>query len=217
MIEDFSKQNQVATPEEKFLSNFIETVHIDDNLKCDLILCWYGFKPATEISLMNQEQCSQFEDFCIRSGFHFLRMTSLMIQKSGAHISTKRPAYIISRNERDLEELGFLLEGKGDSALKEGRDAAFGTVYGFPATAVAMFNDESRRVKWDHTELPEGVRAGEILPFVQFILSKDNWQAELAEVEKWAQAIKKISPPLYDRIILEYRGRNQAKDFKKDK
>lgn len=206
MIEDFSKQNQVQYSREILLRDYIERAKIDDYNKVDLILCVYGFKSATEISVEAEELCADFENLCRGVSVHFLRMTRDMKRNSPAHISDKNPAYIVAKQEGDLEELRLLLEKQDSSSIDNRDDRSFGHIYGFPATAVDAFGDEAKTVKWDHKELPREIREGEVLPFVHFILSKDHWQAELAEVEKWAQVVKKVSPGLYERIISNYRG-----------
>ena len=80
-------------------------------------------------------------------------------------------------------------------AIKSLDHDAMGKFFGFPASAIEAFDDEEKMLY--RQDLPQEVRESECYPFIQFVLSKDNWQEEIKLAEQNAEAIKKVSPRLF--------------------
>lgn len=84
-----------------------------------------------------------------------------------------------------------------DSLVKAAHDynhKEIGRLLGFPATAVEAF-DSGNKIK--KSELPPVVRYTEEVSFTQFMLSKDNWESELAIVKDWMNCLKLVSDITY--------------------
>lgn len=93
--------------------------------------------------------------------------------------------------------------GKDEESLKKILSAKtsqeYGEAYGYPQTAVELFNrgpddDGNTLMRW---ELPEEEMKSDYYPFIMFRMSKANWREEVETAKKWAQAVKRNSPKLF--------------------
>ena len=92
----------------------------------------------------------------------------------------------ISKDKNDISELIKSIDNKDDCRI--------GMLLGYPKTAVDAFTDGSRIGR---NELSPEVRYSEILNFVQFVLSKNNWQEEVGLVQGWVDELKSVSEITY--------------------
>ncbi len=73
-----------------------------------------------------------------------------------------------------------------------------GRLFGFPETAIEAFLD--KKEKMPREELPDEVRNSECYPFLQFVVSRENWPQEIKTAERWAEVIKVNSPKLFEEL-----------------
>lgn len=126
---------------------------------------------------------------------------------------SKFPLLILAALESDLKELVASLteffKHPPATAFLPQLDRKIGQLVGYPSSAIDYYID--RLGKYYQTgELSDFVElSGEYqsyLPFVEFILSPDNYQAEIASyVEPLRQVTKAYAPELYDRLVKSYR------------
>ncbi len=90
-----------------------------------------------------------------------------------------------------------------------------GKLSGYPESAIRayreFFEEGFKNGLLEHAAfieqkvLPAETRKQDFMAFAQFRLSKDNWRKELETAKRWADAIKKTDPALYEREVAGYK------------
>lgn len=92
--------------------------------------------------------------------------------------------------------------GSGQSSTVE---AQYGELYGFPTTAVEAYVNDKQSV-FSRRTLPLDVRDQDYVFLAQFALSRDHWREELETPKKWAEALAKNVPVLWQEFVVERRA-----------
>ncbi len=79
-----------------------------------------------------------------------------------------------------------------------------GILMGYPETAVKAFVEKKyiRNVEGEE-KLSDEILNDPEHKFLNFRLSRDNWQEEFKTVKEWARVIKENAPELYEEILAE--------------
>ena len=72
----------------------------------------------------------------------------------------------------------------------------------FPSTAVEAFGDSNKSFLAD--DAPKGMFSDDVIDSAQFILSKDNYEAELGVVRDWLEILKANSNIIYRELSKRY-------------
>lgn len=105
-----------------------------------------------------------------------------------------------TKDARDLAKVWTNITTLGYPAKSQ--DAEHGRLSGFPKTAISAFvSDQSKLLS--NEVVDERTKNIEWHYFCQMRFTKAHWQEELAVVEKWAEAVKELSPNMYSKVVKE--------------
>ena len=187
----------------------IENAPIDPFKKMEVLLIKLGRKPATGIELWSQgwEKNSKnktgVDEGKLRELDEFFRGVGLVTELHepiiDEYVTREYEGAPEIPMERERVEILVardqdVFQGFHDAIQSLGHDA-MGKFFGFPPSAIEAFGDEEKMLY--RQDLPQEIRESECYPFIQFVLSKDNWQEEIKLAEQNAEAIKKASPKLF--------------------
>lgn len=185
-------------------------ITIDD--KINLLLTKGGLKPASEILLVIKTQDD--EGLTEHMSEEEVQESLRIIQESGLpnHLKdretiqepyrTKRGPEIqrFYRREqmkiligRSPEELGFL-----ERALESKSDEMLGKAFGFQPTTIEAF--VGKKEVLNRQDLPSDIKHSDGILFSSPTLSRDNWQEEIKQGQRYGEFVKKISPKLYEEM-----------------
>jgi hypothetical protein len=119
----------------------------------------------------------------------------------------KRSVIFVSNKQKSLGDLSRLFFGnhfEPENYLKMGK------LFSFPDTAIDAFHQTHKDSRGDQKvsdeylltvdEMKEKISKN-IIPFVQFRVSRKNWEQEAEEVKKWVEELKRVAPDLYNKIL----------------
>lgn len=183
---------------------------IPEEFKTLALLTYTGAKPFSTLDLPYREDCME-RIAKIREA-----LSSLAIPHSESILSSHRGERIEFNMARDAETLerARVLRDQPDEAhgrFSEQWHREFGTLLGFPTTAVEAFVRHQPLLR----QLPDEVRHTDIGKFydnvVMMRLSEAHWKQELKALEKWMEAIRSVSPEYVEYLISdENRARGGA-------
>lgn len=168
--------------------NPIETIEtlplfIDDKVRIALV--HQGVKPAsfvdvyhTSVSpLILKETLSRFEIHCKIQERKFIKNNrqALCIL-----------ALYFARDQHTLTGL-----------LKTTTDTEFGHDFGFPTTAIDVYQCTPQKYEGN---VPDHIER-DTITFAQYILSNEYWQQELQTAQRWRDTIKRSSSHLYKKFL----------------
>jgi hypothetical protein len=177
--QQFEQENTDAELRERI--NKINELKIGNAQKADIILVVLGFKPATELSLYENNDS---ESTVINA-----------LEQAGLKFEPKDPSEysknVISEFKIALDST--LLDRLTHVSAKKDH-TEYGRLMGYPESAVQAFGKKDALL--DEQDYPD--MTGIILPLK---LSKENWEDELKYLRKGSEAIKKYTPELYDELV----------------
>ncbi len=165
--------------------------------KAELILIVLGLKPATEISLGNDEESLQDAEETLKQiGLkckekiypHLVNHIEEFIRNKYLH------SIVVARDEQTVEKLFAL-----DAGSKLQDQIEYGRLMGFPETAIKAFIENECA---DNTFMQKYLQDNGLIFCFRF--SKENFLQEIETVKKWSEAIKFYAPNLYAEILEEY-------------
>lgn len=226
------RNNEVKiSPEQEKL---IEELPIDDLEKVDLILTLLGFKSAIDIHVIlkswrpdeKEPMLSREEEQAIlanvQAKIESLGLSSV-IGESRHHFKpqtltdekTKTPfilfgvewqELLVARTKEEAEKFKEICK------LSEKEKAPLlGKLSGYPDSCIQAYQKyveagyRAEGILMELSDFPPDVREQDFMAFLQFRLSKDNWEKELETVKMWAEKIKTSAPKLYARIVERYK------------
>ena len=160
----------------------LNAVRIGPEQKAQIILVVLGLKPAAELALYEDNDNVETIEAALRqAGLLFTK------KETDGPVESKRLfcEYAFANVASTLEQLS-LIDSKSDHA-------AYGRLMGYPPSAIDAFIDKEKLLPAD--EYPD--MAGVIFSFK---LSKGGWQAELATLRQWSEAIKEFAPAVYQEL-----------------
>ncbi len=172
---------------------------LDDQDKADTLLVWDGFKPAAmiELSYFPRSKFSRkefhkkidgLEKILQKLDLHYrLRINYPKRKKEVTHYS------YVARNQKKLAEI---IVADAEMNTKK-RRLQVGVLLGYPMTAVRAFANGKT---FNFKSLPSKISQKNELKFLNFRLSR-HWKKEFGYLKKKTEAIKKITPELYRKII----------------
>ncbi len=201
---------QIPGVDKEFLDK-IERLNIDIDEKGELILTKLGIKPAVwiicEIKIWNgderpyviqpEESVQTLVDGIKDLGLPYtitprtVVVTQERISGRSVDVNTDRLEIRVGSNQDNLDFLNEALDVKDHEQM--------GIALGIPETAVEAFI--GIRKSLNLYTLPKEVILGDPFLFTPTrLLSEDNWQEEIKEGERRAEALKVVSPRLFQRI-----------------
>lgn len=221
MPEKIPKENtegKFETIEPKLVRQ-IETLNLDPRQKGDIILVSMGLKPSAWIGFdakiwhegkiprifKTEEDIENLYAVIRESKLSFkilprkIRTERQSIQKKEINVYHDNVEILIGLNDETLENLSRALESKNHELI--------GRTLGIPETAIEAFI--GKRQKLNLRTIPQKELTSESFLFSPTpTLSKDNWQNEIQEGKRRAEALKTISPAVYENI-----AQNTLKDY----
>ena len=183
---------------------------IDD--KINLLLTKGGLKPASEILLvirtrddegltehMSEEEVQEALDIIQKSGLSYRFRDRETIQEPYRTKKEPKIQRFYTREQIKIlvglssEELEFL-----ERALKSKSDEMLGKAFGFPPTTIEAF--VGKRKVLNRRSLPPDIKHSDGILFSSPTLSRDNWQEEIKQGQRYGEFIKKLSPILYKEM-----------------
>ncbi len=178
-----------------------------------VLLASLGEKPATGVDLISQrwndgekpktlseEEFTQMVQVAKALGLHAYSTDSL-VKRSSTEENQAYRSIAFSRSPDAVAALTYLSE-LPDSLFDASRPDAYqlfrslGKVFGYPKTAIDAFTDHSGVSLEDIGEHDLA-----ILAFGQFKFSREHNQDEREVVRRWAEAVKKVSPTIYNKML----------------
>ena len=152
----------------------IESIGTGIEQVAQLILVVVSLKPAAELSLYEWNMSPMdVEKRLSEAGLKYLR------REHSKHYNTVAE-YAISKDEKMAEKL-----------LKASTDREFGTLFGYPETAIHAFEQSSSY----EGELPADYDRS----LFRFRFSKDHFEQEYETIRKWNQAFLEYAPSLVQK------------------
>jgi hypothetical protein len=133
----------------------------------------------------------------------------ILIGKGQEELDRLKKALEYLRTQEEFEKLPTREQVKRAKAIHKSEEFKqysedLGLALGIPKTAVEAF--VGKRESIHASDLPEKIRNGDAIIFLTSTLSKEHWQDELQQGQKYADYIKSVSPDTYRRMHEEYRG-----------
>ena len=171
----------------------IENLEMIDQNKVLLIVTASGLKPAsifaTGIGLeIDSPKIENITSVIKKLNLKFeVKKRKFRIEKEKSYIEI-----IVANN---LNNLKFLSEAaRGDS------DELLGRACGLPKTAIEAYI--GKREALDREKLPDEIKKSDAVRFCFFKLSADNWPEEIKQGQKYADLVKRISPKIYQEVVM---------------
>lgn len=101
----------------------------------------------------------------------------------------------ISRSQHDIEKIRQAVECKDDRMI--------GRLLGFPDTAVESYVSDTMLPVSEIPDYTDDITREE-MSFLNYRLSKGNWQDEVGRLSKYAKNIKNLSPKIYRAYTKEF-------------
>lgn len=189
--EKIINQESVAEAELKRKVELIEELPIDTYAKSDLILALLEIKPASVIDFHRGRvgRRGNLEEALKECGLYFEKEVNYV--RYHAHLTDHLADYFVSKNLKNVQELH---QGWNDNG-----DLICGVLLGFPQTAVEAY----AKKEWNKLLTIEEVEFLEkkFRVNIPFRMTRDNWQEEIKVAQKWADALKKYAPRVYDELM----------------
>ena len=163
-----------------------------------------GIKPASlvvDLHIGNEKKRSEYEEIVSRLGLSMARVP-------------EKNYWIVSRHQEIIDELSTTLDryhqgNHGDDATEH----RIGKLLGYPETATSYFIE-----RWNSMDTPGELPVVDVdllsddEPFVQIVLSPDNYEAELeGYVRPLKRAVKELAPKSYELIMNEHIGAKRTR------
>ncbi|MDX1608400.1 MAG: hypothetical protein R3251_04280 [Candidatus Spechtbacterales bacterium] len=201
---------------------------LSDNDKTDILLIWRGLKQATGFEYGYSWKPGEEEKHLADEELNKLKQT---IEDMGLYIkegereqqeaAEEVPEGEVTRTYAGYDKVWIYI-GRDKESAEQWENAdhiktpdTLGALSGYPQSAIDAYEEATKEVPYGEKlkemvysdELPEEIKEEDFAAFVQFFLSRDNWQEEIETVKKWAQEIKRTDPALYERIVENYKNR----------
>jgi len=200
-----AKKNRMTknTNAEKWIKSLTQLQGLlSDNEKADIILDWFGLKPAAMIEVSCYKRMSK-KDFLKKVATLKNILTGLGLRYK-LHLNYPKRSNEVTRysfvakNEKIFKRI-IVANAEKDIIVRRQR---VGKLLGYPSTAIKAFSETNHLHPQD---LPIPIKDLEILKFLNFRLSK-NWRTELSYVKRRMRIIKRVAPDLYKKIINKKRA-----------
>lgn len=205
-------------PEGKFetiepkLVRQIENLNLDPRQKGDIILVGMGLKPSAWIGFdakiwhegenphifKTEEDIENLYAVIRESGLSFKVLPRNVwtekqsIQKKKVNVYHDNVEILIGLNDETLGNLSRALESENHELI--------GRALGIPETAIEAFT--GKRQKLNLRAIPKKELTSESFLFSPTpTLSRDNWQNEIKEGKRRAEALKAVSPAVYENMV----------------
>lgn len=197
-MENFNQKEELIKESIKEIENLD---FIGNQDKVDIILTYKKFKPSSKIELFFKPGYKSYseQDFKANIGKAERIFKNLSLpydmeisKESDLHVAI----FYIGRDNECLDKIKKAFAEKGNG--NNNKDLIIGKELGYPTTAIEGYR--SKKIKKSDS-LPEEVRNSGYIKFLNFQLSEDHWEEELKTVKERADALRGISPDLYQKII----------------
>ncbi|KKU91190.1 MAG: hypothetical protein UY23_C0003G0028 [Candidatus Jorgensenbacteria bacterium GW2011_GWA1_48_11] len=184
--------------------------------KIDLLLVWDGLKPATDIIIGKQWAVGQKGEDLSEGEIENVRR---VLKDAGlAFVETPKHEHVITGTRKSIlykyidkeffvaRNITFAKELK--RAAEPLNDELFGRLSGFPESAIKAYLKSRKKpnlIIVEKSSLPPEIKNQDFMAFATFGFSKENWQGELEIPKRWAAAIKRLDPKLYEEAVKSYK------------
>ncbi len=156
--------------------------------------------PAWEIPIINDfddSKITEINNRLIEAGFE----TELGDVSDAQCRPNKIREILYSSSKEFLNRLSAVKKDPYDTTpatkLEKGR------LYGFPETAIQAYIKGPTISKH---QLPPSIQQEDFMFLAQFGFSAENWEQEIETVKKWAEALKKEAPKLWEEYIAQQKA-----------
>lgn len=161
-----------------------------------------GMIPAWEVVFRKGEMgVDEFDSKLIDGGFETRRLERDWHFVNGPE---KRVEICYSNSIEMVDRLFALQQANTGLGQTSSVEAQYGELYGFPRTAVEAYARDKQSV-FSRRTLPLEVQNQDYVFLAQFALSRDHWKEELETPKKWAEALAKHVPYLWQEFVAEQR------------
>ena len=185
----------------------IENAELSTSKRLDLMLFALGEKPALQLGDYDviesdkhkQELIAEFSEemATIKNLLENLRCSYEITKDLEDRDGIMGFSFLVSRDQAELARVA-----KADA---DGDDKTFGEMMGYPKTAIDAYGTADAfdyRVELSQEELKALEDEG-VIPFLEFMPSKQHWDEELAWARKMKDLVKEKSPTFYGTLIAE--------------
>jgi hypothetical protein len=189
----------------------IENPHPFSVDKINILLVASGLKPASDVRFSIREENgvtgNKFElsEKEIEENLSLLKKLGIYFIQPKRKVEESRWRKGAKKEVTESEEIEILIghtQEELDLLVKAwgtGDHRALGRALGFAPTAIEAF---AKGDKLDESIMPREIQTSEAMNFNPGRLSADHWQEELEYYQKWAEYIRRVSPNLYDQMII---------------
>lgn len=184
---------------QKAMEVFDDSENLFDTDTLNVVGVFAGIKPAMITSPMSGDVLQQYRQSSQDLG---LIVEEMQLRED------EGPTLIIARSKEAVDTLSTGIPevlANGKTMASPEIEGSVGRALGFPESAVKYYVErledyvETGELS-DFVDLPAEYE--DARPFVEFVLSPDNYEEEIAEyVEPLRQAVLKYTPKLYNRIV----------------
>ncbi len=196
-------KREIEYNKEAFITRLEQMQAFLDEDKVSLLLTYIGMKPAMFTEHIRSLEGGEFEKVEWEKEraeiSQFLKQAGLPFIQEVTEVDEDGYQYAIFIIGKDKEGLKKLEEARRIQTMDR-RDIAMGRVLGYPESAIQAFVKGKSLIR-----VPEEIQQDEGYKFLGFRLSKENWQQELEVGRKNAQAIKRLAPHFYQRVMQQDR------------
>lgn len=176
------------------IPHYVTSLNLGPSFKIDLILVAMDKIPAAAIKFYkDNSRPNRVASQLRQAGLYVIEIKPN--SKGTKHIST----LCVSQTKLNAELLAQLVtfqENQGSSGKK--KDATFhrmfGTLLGYPSTAVEAF---ARKSNLKSEELPDEYDGH---PLYRFLPSHNQWRNELTVMEEWKRVIEQVAPHILRKL-----------------
>jgi len=198
--------NSFETPEktEQEKLQLIEDAKLGEGKKLDLALLALGEKPAAQLGNYDVIESDEHREQLLNEFSEEVETIRTLLDSLGC-------AYDLLKELRDRDGImGYsFLVARDQATLSEvveadtkGDDKTFGILMGYPKTAIDAYQTENAfdySLELSKEEL-QNLESEGVLPFLEFMPSKQHWEEELASARRIRDVVKEKIPRLYEEL-----------------
>lgn len=211
-LENINNNQEQSSEKEKELIERLEELPIRIDRKVELLLAHKEEKLADEIEAetndwrpgekpnqLDEEELKQIEELIKDMDLHYTKGAKQIVDSEFSDLA-ENGQYAQRKKEQVLFFVAKKKENLDKFAKAYNKDAAtLGELYGFPASARNNYIQKGDTMRLE--DMPSDIKDSEAVAFGRFDYSKECWQEELKTGQRWAEAVKKASPRLYQEYM----------------
>lgn len=180
------------TDSDRYVLRVLHELRIGSSQKAQLALVFLGYKPAIEIDVFTNNDTPEQ----VQKHIHFLGLYSRQIAPN-PEIKNSVATFLVAKEKENVDLLQQVIDLRDskEQMIEQGYHIFYGTLMGYPDTAVLAFVQQKLLSTEEQVEKEKFFE-----PLCVFRFSKQHWEKELNVVRKWRQALMAACPDILSEL-----------------